>query len=149
MSNPEEAAFVVQQVVRLSEQLKDKYEASDFPSIAVIAPYRHQVEVLNQLVAQHPSLQPVLPALSVNTIDSFQGQERDAVFISLTRSNADSVVGFLSEIRRMNVAMTRARKKLVVVGDSATLSQDPFYADFISYAQERDGYVSAWEFMEY
>jgi superfamily I DNA and/or RNA helicase len=64
----------------------------------------------------------------------------------MTRSNADSVIGFLSEIRRMNVAMTRARKKLVVIGDSATLSQSSFYADFIAYAQEHNAYVSAWEF---
>jgi ATP-dependent RNA/DNA helicase IGHMBP2 len=85
----------------------------------------------------------------VNTIDSFQGQERDAVFISLTRSNADSTIGFLSDIRRMNVAMTRARKKLVVVGDSATLSQFSFYADFIQYAQEQGAYQSAWELMEW
>ncbi|MBD0377071.1 MAG: IGHMBP2 family helicase, partial [Flavisolibacter sp.] len=87
--------------------------------------------------------------LSVNTIDSFQGQERDAVYISLTRSNAENSIGFLSEIRRMNVAMTRARKKLVVMGDSATLSQFPFYADFINYAQEQQAYQSAWELMEW
>jgi superfamily I DNA and/or RNA helicase len=87
-------------------------------------------------------------AVSVNTIDSFQGQERDAVFISLTRSNAESTIGFLSEVRRMNVAMTRARKKLVVVGDSATLSAFPFYADFIAYAEAQDAYKSAWEFMD-
>jgi ATP-dependent RNA/DNA helicase IGHMBP2 len=65
----------------------------------------------------------------------------------MTRSNAENVIGFLSDIRRMNVAMTRARKKLVVVGDSATLSQLSFYTDFISYAQKHDAYVSAWEFI--
>jgi superfamily I DNA and/or RNA helicase len=66
----------------------------------------------------------------------------------MTRSNADSSIGFLSDIRRMNVAMTRARKRLVVIGDSATLSQFPFYADFIAYAQENDSYKSAWELMD-
>ena len=86
--------------------------------------------------------------IAFNTIDSFQGQERDAVYISMTRSNADSVIGFLSEVRRMNVAMTRARKKLVVIGDSSTLSQFPFYADFIEYAQSCDAYQSAWEFAD-
>ncbi len=85
--------------------------------------------------------------ISVNTIDSFQGQERDIVYISMTRSNAAGVIGFLSDTRRMNVAMTRARKKLVVVGDSATLSRFPFYADFIAYAEKIDAYKSAWEFM--
>ncbi len=65
--------------------------------------------------------------ITINTIDSFQGR-RDVIYISMTRSNADSRIGFLSDVRRMNVAMTRARKKLIVVGDSATLSQFPFMA---------------------
>ncbi|HYE55699.1 MAG TPA: C-terminal helicase domain-containing protein, partial [Chitinophagaceae bacterium] len=85
-------------------------------------------------------------AIAVNTIDSFQGQERDVVYISMTRSNNEGVIGFLSDIRRMNVAMTRAKKKLVVIGDSATLSALPFYSDFITYAEKHDAYVSAWEF---
>ena len=79
---------------------------------------------------------------------SFQGQERDIVYISMTRSNPDNRIGFLSDIRRMNVAMTRARKKLVVIGDSATLSQFDFYNNFISWAQDRNAYQSAWEFAE-
>jgi len=69
------------------------------------------------------------------------------VYISMTRSNTASQIGFLSDVRRMNVAMTRARKKLVVVGDSATLSQLPFYADFIAYAEAREAYQSAWEYI--
>jgi superfamily I DNA and/or RNA helicase len=81
----------------------------------------------------------------MNTIDSFQGQERDIVFISMTRSNAEGKVGFLSDTRRMNVAMTRARKKLVVIGDSATLCRHPYYSDFISYAENHKAYTSAWE----
>ena len=81
----------------------------------------------------------------MNTIDSFQGQERDIVYISMTRSNNDSIIGFLSDIRRMNVAMTRARKKLVVIGDSATLSVHPFYDGFITEVQEQGGWLSAWE----
>jgi len=86
--------------------------------------------------------------ISVNTIDSFQGQERDIVYISMTRSNTENNIGFLSDVRRMNVAMTRARKKLVVIGDSATLSQLPFYAGFITYAENQQAYQSAWEFMD-
>ncbi len=148
ISNPEEASFLLKQVRRYAEDLKAIYAGDAFPSIAVISPYRHQVELLKEGVLADALLQSVGPALSVNTIDSFQGQERDAVFISMTRSNADSTIGFLSDIRRMNVAMTRARKKLVVVGDSATLSQFPFYADFIQYAQAHEAYQSAWELME-
>lgn len=147
ISNPEEAQFLVKQLQDYVERLKAVYSQEAFPSIAVISPYRHQVEVLKELVLHDAGLQEASSALSVNTIDSFQGQERDAVFISMTRSNADSTIGFLSDIRRMNVAMTRARKKLVVVGDSATLSQFPFYADFIQYALEHEGYQSAWELM--
>jgi len=105
--------------------------------------------VLKNMVQSNSELGDVAAAITVNTIDSFQGQERDAIFISLTRSNTDNTIGFLSELRRMNVAMTRARKKLVVVGDSATLSQSDFYADFIAYAQSHDGYQSAWELMEF
>lgn len=147
ISNPEEAHFLLNQVRRYAEELKVHYSLAAFPSIAVISPYRHQVELLKTGVQADSLLQEISHALSVNTIDSFQGQERDAVFISMTRSNADATIGFLSDIRRMNVAMTRARKKLVVVGDSATLSQFPFYADFVQYAQEHEGYQSAWELM--
>jgi superfamily I DNA and/or RNA helicase len=148
ISNGEEARFLVKQVVRLAQRLQADDTGAAVPTIAVIAPYKHQVEVLQQLVRSQPELQTLGAALSVNTIDSFQGQERDAIFISLTRSNAESTIGFLSEVRRMNVAMTRARKKLVVVGDSATLSTFPFYADFIAYAEAQDAYKSAWEFMD-
>lgn len=148
ISNPEEAHFLVKQLERYANALKPFYALENFPSLAVIAPYRHQVELLKEAAGANPVLQEVQQAVSVNTVDSFQGQERDAVFISLTRSNADATIGFLSEVRRMNVAMTRARKKLVVVGDSATLSEAAFYADFIQYAQEHDSYQSAWELMD-
>ena len=149
ISNPEEAAFLLKHLIHFVNELKPLYEGTRFPAVAVISPYKHQVEVLKEAVLSSPGLQEVKEAIAVNTIDSFQGQERDAVYISMTRSNADSVIGFLSDVRRMNVAMTRARKKLVVIGDSATLSQFPFYADFIAYAQEQDAYQSAWEFMEF
>ncbi len=147
ISNTEEAQFLVRHLVQYIAELKLYYPIENFPSVAVISPYRHQVELLKDAVYNNPELQEIKPALSVNTIDSFQGQERDVVYISLTRSNADSAVGFLSEVRRMNVAMTRARKKLVMIGDGATLSGFPFYADFISYTQERNAYHSAWEFL--
>jgi superfamily I DNA and/or RNA helicase len=149
ISNPEEAHFLVRQLGRYVAELKAFYPGERFPSIAVISPYRHQVEILKEAVQSSPELQEVIQAVSVNTIDSFQGQERDAVFISMTRSNAESTIGFLSDVRRMNVAMTRARKKLVVVGDSATISQSPFYAGFIAYAQELNAYQSAWELVDW
>ncbi|MEI6948930.1 AAA domain-containing protein [Paraflavisolibacter sp. H34] len=148
ISNAEEAAFLGRHLAALVQQLEEAPGEKTLPDIAVISPYKHQVEVLKEQLRDAPFVQRWGDKLSVNTIDSFQGQERDIVYISMTRSNSDSVIGFLSDIRRMNVAMTRAKKKLVVVGDSATLSQLPFYEGFIAYAQERDAYRSAWEFVE-
>lgn len=148
VTNPEEAAFLIKLLMRQVTALAEYYVPESFPSIAVISPYKQQVELLKELLQHAPELQVYGEKISVNTIDSFQGQERDVVYISLARSNAEGVIGFLSDIRRMNVAMTRARKKLVVIGDSATLSVLPFYADFITYAQQKNAYQSAWEFMD-
>ena len=147
LSNPEEATFLIKHLTNYVDELKAHYTADSFPTIAVISPYKHQVEILKEHILSSP-LKELGKAITINTIDSFQGQERDVVYISMTRSNQESSIGFLSDIRRMNVAMTRAKKKLVVIGDSATISQFKFYADFISYIQENDGYVSAWEFMD-
>jgi ATP-dependent RNA/DNA helicase IGHMBP2 len=147
--NKEEAELLLNHLSSLVQQLRPVYTTDSFPGIGIISPYRHQVEVLKEAIPNYSELQQVKEAISVNTIDSFQGQERDIIYISLSRSNADSIIGFLSEVRRMNVAMTRARKKLVVIGDSATLSQFPFYADFIDYAQKNEGYTSAWELMDF
>ncbi len=160
ISNPEEAEFLISQIEKIVSELVNmemnkagaapasfKSEENNNPvTIGVISPYRHQVELLKEKVRQSELLSNYA-GLTVNTIDSFQGQERDMIFISMTRSNTDNMIGFLSELRRMNVAMTRAKKKLVVIGDSGTLSQNKFYADFIQYAEKNSGYKSAWEFM--
>lgn len=143
LTNPEEAAFLVRHAAQLLTSLTGK------PTVAIISPYRNQVHLLQELVASSPALREWGDRISVNTIDSFQGQERDIVYIGMTRSNPDNRIGFLADIRRMNVAMTRARKKLVVIGDSSTLSSVPFYDGFIHYAQQHEAYQSAWEFMEW
>jgi len=148
ISNPEEAGFLIRFLTNLVTKIETSHAGQPFPSIAVIAPYKQQIHELFERFEHSPELQRYREHISVNTIDSFQGQERDIVFISMTRSNADGIIGFLADTRRMNVAMTRARKKLVVVGDSATISRHPFYADFIKYAEDHDAYQSAWEFME-
>ncbi len=148
ISNPEEAAFLFKHLTRLFTELSDHYAPDNFPTIAIISPYKEQITVLKEQLMHSPALKVIGDKISVNTIDSFQGQERDIVYISMTRSNQETRIGFLSDIRRMNVAMTRARKKLVVIGDSATLSNLPFYADFISYAEKRKAYQSAWEFAD-
>jgi len=148
-TNPEEASFLIKHLVNLVETLEEKKLNGSFPTFAVISPYKQQVQILKGLVKENEVLASYTDQISVNTIDSFQGQERDVVYISLTRSNAEGSIGFLSDIRRMNVAMTRARKKLVVIGDSSTLSKSSFYANFIQYAEDLGGYHSAWAFMDF
>ncbi|MEJ5961987.1 AAA domain-containing protein [Pedobacter immunditicola] len=147
-TNPEEAVFLLKHLTQTVTTLQSHYAPEDFPSIAVISPYKQQVQILKDLLQYSPELAALTAKLTINTIDSFQGQEREMVYISLTRSNNEGIIGFLSDIRRMNVAMTRARKKLVVIGDSATLSRLPFYNDFINYAEQINSYQSAWEFIE-
>ncbi len=115
------------------------------PSIALISPYREQVNTMRSLVVEDPRLAE-LPII-INTIDGFQGQERDVIYISLVRSNDKCEIGFLKDYRRMNVAMTRARKKLVIIGDSATIGADAFYASFLEYVDKHGVYRTAWEFM--
>jgi ATP-dependent RNA/DNA helicase IGHMBP2 len=146
-TNPDEAAFLFRYLETLVEKLTGHYRINGFPTIAVISPYREQIRLLKDQLLQTPSLKNYEDNISVNTIDSFQGQERDVVLISMTRSNAQGEIGFLSDIRRMNVAMTRAKKKLIIIGDSGTLSRLPFYADLVQYAEGIGGYQSVWEHM--
>ncbi|QSE96072.1 AAA domain-containing protein [Fulvivirga lutea] len=113
-------------------------------SVGIIAPYSAQITRLKERIEAPEGFEG---KLSINTIDGFQGQERDIIYISMVRSNEKGEIGFLANERRMNVAMTRAKKKLVVVGDSATLSQNKFYNAFIEYAQSNGLYKSAYEFM--
>jgi predicted DNA helicase len=123
----------------------DSYMIAPLPSIALISPYREQVMMMKKLVKEDARLIDV--PITINTIDGFQGQERDVVYISLVRSNAKTEIGFLKDYRRMNVAMTRARHKLVIVGDSATIGNDKFYTDFLEYCEAYGTYRTAWEFM--
>jgi len=131
--NAGEAYLVAREVARV---LSLGVAPSD---VAVISPYDAQVQLLRQLLASR-----VEEGLEVDTVDGFQGREKEAVVVSLVRSNDEGEVGFLSDVRRMNVAITRARKKLVVVGDSATVSRHPFYERFVRHAQETGAWVSAW-----
>lgn len=129
--NPEEAQLVLAEVRRL---LSLGVQAQD---IAVISPYSAQVRLLTSL---SPDAQ-----LEVDSVDGFQGREKEVVILSLVRSNMDGEMGFLADTRRMNVAMTRAKRKLLVIGDSATLSAIPFYQSFIQYAEAAGAYKSSWE----
>jgi len=132
--NPGEAALV-------AARAKELLDAGLPPAeLAVIAPYSAQADLLRER-SPHPDVE-------VDTVDAFQGREKDAILVSLTRSNAGGDIGFLADLRRMNVAITRARRHLFVVGDSATLAGHPFYARFIEEAQRQGGYRSAWEWPE-
>ncbi|MCH2023260.1 MAG: AAA domain-containing protein [Saprospiraceae bacterium] len=113
-------------------------------SIGIISPYREQVIAIQDAILKDLDHFPNAD-IEVNTIDAFQGQERDVIYISMVRSNDNGEIGFLKDTRRMNVAMTRAKKKLVIIGDSATLASDKFYADFLDYCDENGAYGSAWD----
>ena len=99
----------------------------------IISPYRAQVQYLRSRLRQSAVLRPIRDLLTANTVDGFQGQERDVIFISLVRANDQGQIGFLGDLRRMNVAITRARMKLVILGEAATLARHPFYADLLAY----------------
>lgn len=145
--NREECAFLCKHLLTQIATLDEYYSKEQFPSIAVISPYQEQIRLLREQLKGYPEIAALGDRVAVNTIDSFQGQERDMVYISMARSNPRGEIGFLADVRRMNVAMTRAKQKLVIVGDSSTLGQANFYKDFIAYAESVNGYHSAWEFM--
>lgn len=95
--------------------------------VGVISPYRAQVQYLRGLIKKREFFKPYRSLISVNTVDGFQGQERDVILISLVRSNDAGQIGFLRDLRRMNVAITRARMKLIILGNVQTMTQHPFY----------------------
>lgn len=140
--NPDEFQILCEHLY----QLVEPYQADYTPSIGIISPYREQVEYITEAIKQDPILAD--RPISVNTIDGFQGQEREIIYISLVRSNAKSQIGFLSDTRRMNVAMTRAKKLLVVIGDSGTIGGNSFYEQFLNYVEEAGAYRTAWEYMQ-
>ena len=101
--------------------------------VGLISPYKAQVQYLRQLIKKDAFFKPYRSSISVNTVDGFQGQERDVIFISLVRANEEGQIGFLNDLRRMNVAITRARMKLIVLGDASTLTKHPFYRKLYEY----------------
>lgn len=103
--------------------------------VGIISPYRAQVQYLKQLVRRREFFKPYRGLITVNTVDGFQGQERDVILISLVRANEDGQIGFLNDLRRMNVAITRARMKLIIIGDPSTLCRHPFYKKLYEYVK--------------
>lgn len=131
--NPHEADLILKKVGELvASGLMGR-------EIAVIAPYAAQVRLLRER-CEHPEVE-------IDTVDGFQGREKEAVLITMVRSNATGEIGFLADQRRMNVALTRARRKLIVIGDSATLGGNAFYASLLEYFEQIEAYHTVWEEM--
>jgi len=149
LSNPEEARLLIRHLSRWLDNTQHQRAQLHRPlSISLISPYREQVEWLKREIQTLDKQEKGRVNFKVGTVDGFQGQEADIVYISLVRSNERRDIGFLRDIRRMNVAITRARKRLVVIGDSATLAGFGFYDSLLDYMQTKAVYLSAWEFQE-
>ena len=135
--NPDEGKFMLDSLEAYIKRIGEKRVEDENLDFAVISPYKAQVSWLRRNAKKRNVLRRLKGKIAINTIDGFQGQERDVVFISLVRSNDDGKIGFLSDLRRMNVAMTRARMKLVIIGSAATLIRHPFYEKlFLSQKKE-------------
>jgi ATP-dependent RNA/DNA helicase IGHMBP2 len=129
--NPVEAELVIKKV----HELLSRGLTSD--QIAIISPYSAQVKLLREKLKQLD--------IEIDSVDGFQGREKEVVIVSLVRSNREGEVGFLADTRRMNVALTRARRKLIVIGDSATITSHGFYQRMVEYFESIGAYHSVWE----
>ena len=147
IANPEEGLLLIKHLKLLLEQYSLSNKTGRKITIGIISPYKEQVQYLTTQIAADAGFDNYRSQIAIKTVDGFQGQERDVIYISLVRSNDLKEIGFLNDIRRMNVALTRAKKKLVVIGDSATLANHPFYKTFLDYTESINAYKSAWEFI--
>jgi predicted DNA helicase len=144
--NPPEANLIWKHLQIMINECQQHSINLESLSIGIIAPYKSQIETLHEQFHEIELPTSIKNNCSIKTIDGFQGEERDVIYISFVRSNDKGEIGFLSDIRRTNVALTRARKKLVMIGDSATLANHTFYKELIDYCEELGCYTSAWEF---
>lgn len=147
--NPEEARFACRYLNELILKIGMAQFRQQNWNIGLIAPYGAQVRLLKRLIFEtyeFPNLKAFADMITIDTVDGFQGQERDLMLISLVRSNEKGEIGFLSDTRRMNVAITRAKRKLVIVGDTSTLAQHAFFDKLLGYFEENNAYRSIWEF---
>jgi ATP-dependent RNA/DNA helicase IGHMBP2 len=143
-TNPGEAAYLL----RYISEFLSKNEIKINTSISIISPYRSQIQLIESLLPGYEELEKRKNYVQANSVDSFQGQESDIVLISLVRSNDKGEIGFLADIRRMNVALTRAKTMLVAMGDSGTIAQHKFYDGFVQKMQSLETYFSCYEFPE-
>ncbi|MDR0845137.1 MAG: ATP-binding protein [Tannerella sp.] len=131
--NKREADDMVRQLRDYIERVRPSKVLDEHIDFGVISPYRLQVQYLRQLVKKDEFFRPFRKLITIHTVDGFQGQERDVIFLSLVRANEEGNIGFLSDLRRINVAITRARMKLIIYGDTSTLKKNPFYKAFIQF----------------
>ena len=131
--NKAEAELTLDTLQHYFERIGKQRLLDERIDVGIISPYRAQVQYLRRLLMKREYFKPFRRLISVNTVDGFQGQERDVIVISLVRSNDEGQIGFLSDLRRMNVAITRARMKLIILGDKQTMTQHPFYRQLWQY----------------
>ena len=129
--NKEEANLLLKELEEYIQKIGANRILEERIDFGVISPYKAQVQYLRSKIKANATLRPYRNLFTVNTVDGFQGQERDVIFISLVRANENGQIGFLNDLRRMNVAITRARMKLVILGEAATLSHHTFYRKLI------------------
>ena len=133
--NRPEAELLITQLKAYIEKITKERILEERIDFGIISPYKAQVYYLRSLVKRDTFFKPLRSLITIHTVDGFQGQERDVILISLVRANAEGKIGFLNDLRRMNVAMTRARMKLIILGDASTLSHHPFYRKLYTYAK--------------
>ena len=136
--NRQEADLLLIELQKYIERIGGNRIREERIDFGIISPYKAQVQYLRSKIKANATFRPYRELLSVNTVDGFQGQERDVIFISLVRANDTGQIGFLNDLRRMNVAMTRARMKLVILGEADTLSRHPFYRKLIEHLQSTE-----------
>ena len=133
--NKAEAEFTLLTLAEYFTKIGKQRVLSESIDVGIISPYRAQVQYLKKLIKKYEFFKPYRRLISVNTVDGFQGQERDVILISLVRSNDEGQIGFLKDLRRMNVAMTRARMKLIILGNKDTMTKHPFYKKLWEYVE--------------
>ena len=131
--NKAEATLSIEELKKYIEKIGKERLLDERIDFGLISPYKAQVQYLRQLIKKDAFFKPFRQLITINTVDGFQGQERDVILISLVRANEDGQIGFLNDLRRMNVAITRARMKLIILGDASTLTKHPFYKKLYEY----------------
>lgn len=131
--NRQEAVLLVEQLQAYIEKISKERVLDESIDFGLISPYKSQVQYIRGLIKRNAFFKPFRKLITVHTVDGFQGQERDVIMISLVRANDKGNIGFLNDLRRMNVAITRARMKLIILGDASTLTKHAFYRELYQY----------------